>query len=340
MIASTASRRGDHLERAAGSARRAPTAIMSTGLPSAASAGRKLAQLGPHLVGQRRDLEAARLAGVGAQDPGPAGVGDDRRPACPPGSGWLASSDGDVEQLGQRVGADHARLLGTARRRSRRRRRAARPVCEEVARAPAAERPLLTATIGLVRPTRRAIRANLRGFPNDSRYSRITSVSVVGLPVVEQVVAGDVGLVADRHERREPEPELRAWSMIARPSAPLCERNPTRPGGGHAARRWRSAGRRGAVFRMPEAVGPDQPHADVAADREQLALALRALRPGLGEARPRSRPAPARPSPRSSRATSTTAGGRDARSRPGRPGPGRPRSTCRPAPTARRRRLG
>ena len=43
------------------------------------------------------------------------------------------------------------------------------PVCEEVARAPAADRPLFTAMIGLVRPTRRAIRANLRGLPTDSR---------------------------------------------------------------------------------------------------------------------------------------------------------------------------
>ena len=51
------------------------------------------------------------------------------------------------------------------------------PVCDDVARAPAAERPLLTATIGFLRATRRATRANLRGFPNDSRYSRMTLVS-------------------------------------------------------------------------------------------------------------------------------------------------------------------
>ncbi len=51
------------------------------------------------------------------------------------------------------------------------------PVCDELALAPAAERPLLTATIGLRRPTRRAIRENRRGLPNDSRYSRATEVS-------------------------------------------------------------------------------------------------------------------------------------------------------------------
>jgi hypothetical protein len=39
------------------------------------------------------------------------------------------------------------------------------PVCDEAARAPASDRPALTARIGFVRPTRRAISANFRGFP-------------------------------------------------------------------------------------------------------------------------------------------------------------------------------
>ncbi len=42
-------------------------------------------------------------------------------------------------------------------------------VCDDAARVPARERPLFTATIGLWREIRRASRANLRGFPNDSR---------------------------------------------------------------------------------------------------------------------------------------------------------------------------
>jgi hypothetical protein len=50
------------------------------------------------------------------------------------------------------------------------------PVCDEVARAPALERPLLTTAIGLRRATCRARRENFRGLPNDSRYSRMTSV--------------------------------------------------------------------------------------------------------------------------------------------------------------------
>jgi len=42
-------------------------------------------------------------------------------------------------------------------------------VCDDAARDPTGVRPLLTATIGLRRDTRRAIRLNLRGLPNDSR---------------------------------------------------------------------------------------------------------------------------------------------------------------------------
>ena len=42
-------------------------------------------------------------------------------------------------------------------------------VCELAARAPVAVVPLFIARIGFVRATRRAIRANRRGFPNDSR---------------------------------------------------------------------------------------------------------------------------------------------------------------------------
>ncbi len=51
------------------------------------------------------------------------------------------------------------------------------PVCELAARAPADVRPALTASTGLARATRRATRPNLRGLPNDSRYSATTCVA-------------------------------------------------------------------------------------------------------------------------------------------------------------------
>ena len=43
-------------------------------------------------------------------------------------------------------------------------------------RPPAADRPTSTVSTGMVRPTRRAVRANLGGFPIDSRYSRASVV--------------------------------------------------------------------------------------------------------------------------------------------------------------------
>ena len=49
--------------------------------------------------------------------------------------------------------------------------------CDIAPRAPAGLRPDFTATIGLARATREAIRTNLRGLPNDSRYSAITDVA-------------------------------------------------------------------------------------------------------------------------------------------------------------------
>ena len=77
------------------------------------------------------------------------------------------------------------------------------------ARVPAASTaPTLTATIGLLRRPP-GDRANFRGLPKLSRYSTITASGVVG-PVPEEIVAGHVGLVADRHEAGDPDVELLA----------------------------------------------------------------------------------------------------------------------------------
>ena len=42
-------------------------------------------------------------------------------------------------------------------------------VCEAAARWPGADRPAWTVRMGILALTRRAVRANLRGLPNDSR---------------------------------------------------------------------------------------------------------------------------------------------------------------------------
>ena len=59
------------------------------------------------LAGTRLDAEPRRLAGVGARDPRAAGVGDDAD-AVAAGQRLAGQQRGDVEQLADRAGADHA----------------------------------------------------------------------------------------------------------------------------------------------------------------------------------------------------------------------------------------
>ena len=121
-------------------------------------------------VGSRGRAGAQRRAASHASSqatPGPAGVGE-HRDAVAARQRLAREQPRDVEHLPHRLGPQHAgvreqRVDGHVRRRQQRagvRRRARRP---------AAVRPPLTATIGLVRVIRRAIRPNRRGFPNDSR---------------------------------------------------------------------------------------------------------------------------------------------------------------------------
>ncbi len=96
-----------------------------------------------------------------------------RRPA---GAGWVASSlatSNSSLSVSVRITPAWRNSASTVTSEAA----SSAPVCELVARAPATERPDLTATIGLVRASRLAKWANLRGLPNDSRYSRTMSVS-------------------------------------------------------------------------------------------------------------------------------------------------------------------
>ena len=105
-------------------------------------------------------------------------------------------------------------------------------VCDAAAREPALDRPDFTATIGLSWLTRRAIRANLRGFPNDSRYMRITSVSSScsqywrrSLPLMSALLPTDTN-------DEMPSSSSVLQSMSAMPSPPDWDWNATRPGMG------------------------------------------------------------------------------------------------------------
>ena len=93
--------------------------------------GGDLPQARPDRLGKLHDVQAVLLAGVRAEDPGPAGVGEDRRPGRPPAA---AGSTGAWRGRRARSACrpDHPRLLEErvdGRRRSRRpaRRCASRP---------------------------------------------------------------------------------------------------------------------------------------------------------------------------------------------------------------------
>ena len=104
----------------------------------------------------------------------------------------------------------------------------------------------------------------------------MTSVRGSVLPVLEEVVAGEVGLVAERDERRQAD-AARPGEVERGDAEGAALRGEADPAG------RRRAGREARVERdvrvgvdHAEAVGADQPHAGGAADGEQLALALAA----------------------------------------------------------------
>ena len=151
---------------------------------------------------ERRDVDRDERIGVGARDRlldrrlevvgvgvgterdrlgdlqpgGRRGVGDDAAPtaselptiddAVAPRQRLVGQQLGDVEHLVQRVDLDDA---GLAEHRVDRGLRGGVRLTVWPTGTPCVERPDLTATIGLVRETRRAMRENLRGLPIDSR---------------------------------------------------------------------------------------------------------------------------------------------------------------------------
>ena len=105
-----------------------------------------------------------------------------------------------------------------------------------------------------LRVTRPAIRANLRGHRSTRDTSRCRRRIVV--PPRQQVVAADVGLVADRDEARQPDPACRVCSSRAMPSPPDWVSTPTRPGSGRCGAYVAARLTPGAVDMMPRQLGP------------------------------------------------------------------------------------
>ena len=155
-------------------------------------------------------------------------------------------------------------------------------MCELAALAPAAVRPAFIATIGFVRATRRATRANLRGLPKDSRYKQHDVGVRILFPVLEQVVRRDIRLVADGHEGGEPEALFGCPLQQGEPECATLRREADLAG-------WKRARTERGIesnvgHRDAEAVRAEQPGSVRANQLEQQILARFTFGTDLGKA--------------------------------------------------------
>ena len=232
------------------------------------------------LVRRRGQLEAGGLACVGAEDAEPAGVRQHRHAAAPR-DGLRREQGGDVEQGGKGVGADDAGLPEDG---------VDRGVGTGEGSRVGAGRLLARARPAALHREDRLLPREPAGDPRElARVAERLEVhedevgTGVVLPPLEQVVGGDVRLVADGDESREPEPAgLRALEQCETEGARLgAEADPPRRECPRGERRIHAD--RGA--RDPEAVRADEPCPVRTDERQQLLLAGEALGAGLGEPR-------------------------------------------------------
>ncbi len=235
-----------------------------------------------HVLAELGHVDPVRLTRVRAHDPRAAGVGHNRHPVAP-GDRLLGQQCGHVEELVERVGADHTGLVeqrvdghvGGGQQRPGVRRGGPRP---------GGRSPTLHGQNRLLaRHPRRQPRELARVAERLEVQQRDVGARVL-LPELEEVVARQVGLVPDRDERRqaESEPPGRLDDRDAEPAALRQEADLPRH------RRVRREGGVQMHVRVgvedPEAVRPDQTHPGCPADLDQLSLALSPLLAGLGEA--------------------------------------------------------
>src|SRR5579862_6462510 len=101
---------------------------------------------------------------------------------------------------------------------------------------------------------RRARRPKRRGFPNDSRYRRIVDVEASCSQYWSKSLPETSALLPTLTKLDRPSPRAAASDRIARPSAPLCDENATRPDGGIVGEN--DAFKLMAVFSTPIQLGP------------------------------------------------------------------------------------
>ncbi len=212
--------------------------------------------------------------------PGPPALPEDRDP--PPRRQRLVREHlRGVEQLFQRVDADHSRLteervdgdVGGRERGRVRRRGAATGLCT----------PALHGDDRLLARDASRKPRELAGIPERFQVEEDHRGVGVGLPVLEQVVAAQVGLVPDRDELRDADTELAgaAHELDAEPARLRAE--PNRAAHGFHRRERCVHAHTGGGVHDTEAVRPDDSHAVAPGGGHDCALGRLAVAADLGE---------------------------------------------------------
>ena len=125
-----------------------------------------------------------------------------------------------------------------------------------------------TVSTGILAPTRRAVRANLRGLPNDSRYSTASLVTSSCSHHISMSLPDTSSLLPTEANEEIPTPSRDSWPARATPTPPDCDMSPATPGRSRLASNVASRPMPGTA--TPKQSGTDQPHAVPAAHREQV----------------------------------------------------------------------
>jgi hypothetical protein len=163
----------------------------------------------------------------------------------PCGSGWSTSTRAMCSmdsRLSARMTPAWTKRLSTAVLED-----IAAAVCESPARRPDSLRPPLTASTGLRRATERAMRANLRGLPNDSRYGATALHPGSSYQYESRSLPETSALLPRDTKVWTPRPVRVTSARAAMPTAPDWEAR-HRPPGGEGRRREDDGG--------PDARGP------------------------------------------------------------------------------------
>ena len=202
---------------------------------------------------QCHDLQPGASGGVGGENVRTTGVSD-HRDAIAARQRLVAQHPGGVEHLLHRVHPQHTglgeeRIDHVIGRRRRSGVRQPRPL-------PGSRATGLDGDDRFAAETRRAIRANFRGLPKDSRYSAITRVRSSRSQASSRSLLLTSALLPTETNCEIPSPHLAAAVTTAMPSAPDWETRPSRPGRIGMPAKVALSRTAGSVLTRPRQLGP------------------------------------------------------------------------------------